>query len=41
MHSDYGTLEWGDMRGMTAGFAGALDAFLRDLDRRCAAGSPW
>ena len=31
MRSDYGTLEWGDMQSMTAGFAGALDAFLRDL----------
>ena len=31
MHSDYGTLEWGDMQSMTAGFAATLDAFLRDL----------
>jgi uncharacterized protein (DUF1501 family) len=31
MHSDYGTVEWGDMQSMTAGFAGALDAFMRDL----------
>jgi uncharacterized protein (DUF1501 family) len=31
MHSDYGTLEWGEMQSMIAGFAGALDAFLRDL----------
>jgi uncharacterized protein (DUF1501 family) len=31
MHSDYGTTEWGDMQNMTAGLAGALDAFLRDL----------
>ncbi|HET7305942.1 MAG TPA: DUF1501 domain-containing protein, partial [Segeticoccus sp.] len=31
MHSDYGTLEWGEMQSMTAGFAAALDAFLRDL----------
>lgn len=30
-HSDYGTTEWGDMQSMTAGLAGALDAFLRDL----------
>lgn len=31
MHSDYGTTEWGEMGKMVAGFAGALDAFLRDL----------
>jgi uncharacterized protein (DUF1501 family) len=31
MHSDYGTLEWGEMQSMIAGFAAALDAFLRDL----------
>ena len=31
MHSDYGTLEWGEMQSMISGFAGALDAFLRDL----------
>src|SRR5680860_11695 len=31
MHSDYGTTEWGEMQSMVAGFAGALDAFLRDL----------
>lgn len=31
MHSDYGTLEWGEMQSMTAGFAAVLDAFLRDL----------
>jgi uncharacterized protein (DUF1501 family) len=31
MHSDYGTPEWGDMRNMTSGLAGELDAFLRDL----------
>ena len=31
MHSDYGTTAWGDMQSMTAGFAGVLDAFLRDL----------
>jgi uncharacterized protein (DUF1501 family) len=31
MHSDYGTLEWGDMQNMVAGFARTLDAFLRDL----------
>jgi uncharacterized protein (DUF1501 family) len=31
MHSDYGTTEWGDMQNMTAGLAGELDAFLRDL----------
>jgi len=31
MHSDYGTTAWGDMQSMTAGFAGVLDAFMRDL----------
>ena len=31
MHSGYGTLAGGDMTRMLAGFAGALDAFLRDL----------
>lgn len=31
MHSDYGTLAWGDMQNMVGGFAGALDAFMRDL----------
>jgi len=31
MHADYGTLQYGRMRSMTAGLAGALDAFLRDL----------
>jgi uncharacterized protein (DUF1501 family) len=31
MHSDYGTTEWGDMQSMTAGFAGSLSAFMRDL----------
>ncbi len=31
MHSDYGTTEWGEMQSMIGGFAGALDAFLRDL----------
>jgi uncharacterized protein (DUF1501 family) len=31
MHSGYGTTEWGDMQSMAAGFAGALNAFLRDL----------
>jgi uncharacterized protein (DUF1501 family) len=31
MHSDYGTTEWGDMQNMTGGFAGVLDAFMRDL----------
>jgi uncharacterized protein (DUF1501 family) len=31
MHSDYGTVDWGEMQSMTSGFAGALDAFLRDL----------
>jgi uncharacterized protein (DUF1501 family) len=31
MHSDYGTTDWGDMQDMTSGFAGALDAFMRDL----------
>jgi uncharacterized protein (DUF1501 family) len=32
MHSDYGTTEYGEMRGMVGGFAEALDAFMRDLD---------
>ncbi len=31
LHSDYGTLEWGDMQGLIKGFAQVLDAFLRDL----------
>ena len=31
MHSDYGTTEYGEMQSMVRGFAGALDAFLRDL----------
>jgi hypothetical protein len=31
MHSDYGTTEWGDMQNMVGGFAGVLDAFMRDL----------
>lgn len=31
MHSGYGTLDWGDMQSMVSGFAGALDAFMRDL----------
>ena len=31
MHSDYGTTEWGEMQSMIAGFARALDAFMRDL----------
>ena len=31
MHSDYGTTEWGRMQSMTAGLAGVLDAFMRDL----------
>jgi len=31
MHSDYGTTEWGEMQSMIGGFAGALDAFMRDL----------
>jgi uncharacterized protein (DUF1501 family) len=31
MHSDYGTTEWGDMQTMVRGFAGVLDAFMRDL----------
>jgi uncharacterized protein (DUF1501 family) len=31
MHSDYGTTAYGDMQAMTAGFAGVLDAFMRDL----------
>jgi uncharacterized protein (DUF1501 family) len=31
LHSDYGTLAWGDMQNLVAGFAKALDAFMRDL----------
>jgi uncharacterized protein (DUF1501 family) len=31
MHSDYGTTAWGDMQNMVGGFAGVLDAFMRDL----------
>jgi uncharacterized protein (DUF1501 family) len=31
MHSDYGTTAWGDMQNMVQGFAGVLDAFMRDL----------
>ncbi len=31
LHSDYGTLQWGEMQSLTAAFAGVLDAFLRDL----------
>ena len=31
MHSDYGTTAWGDMQSMIGGFAGVLDAFMRDL----------
>jgi uncharacterized protein (DUF1501 family) len=31
MHSDYGTTEYGDMQSMVGGFAGAVNAFLRDL----------
>lgn len=31
MHSDYGTTEWGRMQSMTAGLAGVIDAFMRDL----------
>ena len=31
MHSNYGTRTGGDMHSMVAGFAGELDAFMRDL----------
>ena len=31
MHSDYGTIEWGEMQNMLVPFAAVLDAFLRDL----------
>ena len=31
MHSDYGRLDSGKMQNMVRGFAGAVDAFLRDL----------
>ncbi len=31
LHSDYGTLEWGEMQSLTAAFAGVVDAFMRDL----------
>jgi uncharacterized protein (DUF1501 family) len=31
MHYGYGELDWGSMQSMVGGFAGALDAFLRDL----------
>ena len=31
MHSNYGSRTSGDMHSMTAGFAGELDAFMRDL----------
>ena len=31
MHSDYGKLAYGEMQSMTTGFAGALNAFMRDL----------
>ena len=31
LHSDYGTLEWGEMQGLIGAFAAALDAFMRDL----------
>lgn len=31
MHSDYGRLDAGRMQSMVGGFAGAVDAFLRDL----------
>jgi uncharacterized protein (DUF1501 family) len=31
MHSDYGTTAYGDMQNMVQGFAGVLDAFMRDL----------
>ncbi len=31
MHTDYGTLEWGEMQNMTQAFAKCVSAFLRDL----------
>ncbi|HYO40229.1 MAG TPA: DUF1501 domain-containing protein [Nocardioidaceae bacterium] len=31
LHASYGTTAWGGMQAMTAGLAGVLDAFLRDL----------
>jgi uncharacterized protein (DUF1501 family) len=31
LHSDYGKVAFGEMQTMIAGFAGALDAFMRDL----------
>ncbi len=31
MHSDYGKLAYGEMQSMTTAFAGALNAFMRDL----------
>ncbi len=31
MHSDYGTTAYGNMQRMVGGFAGAVDAFMRDL----------
>ena len=31
LHSDYGTVQWGEMQSLTAAFAAVLDAFLRDL----------
>ena len=31
LHSDYGTLQWGEMQSLTAAFAAVLDAFMRDL----------
>jgi uncharacterized protein (DUF1501 family) len=32
MHTDVGTLDWGEMQSMLKGFARTLAAFLRDLD---------
>ncbi len=31
LHSDYGTLEWGEMQSLIGAFAAVLDAFMRDL----------
>ena len=31
MHDGYGTLEWGDMQGMTRAFAESVSAFMQDL----------
>lgn len=31
LHSDYGTLDWGQMQSLIGAFAASLDAFFRDL----------